>query len=108
MEDVPRPALVRAVSLGLCLVDSEISSDDDGYVQRYGNYSNDLGEILMWSSRSRNRDDDERYRERTTDRLRGVGATKRVDDNDAEKVRARLERMNYGASRRPRQSESPA
>ncbi len=107
MEDVPLLALVRAVSLGLCLVDSEISSDDDGCVQRYGNYCNDLGEILMWSSRSRNRDDDERYRERTTDRLRGVGATKRVDD-DAEQVRARLERMNYGASRKQRPGESPA
>ncbi|MCL1693841.1 MAG: hypothetical protein M3096_09165 [Actinomycetia bacterium] len=62
----------------------------------------------MWSSRSQNRDDDERYRERTTNRLRGVGSTKRVDDDDAEQVRARLERMNYGANRKQRPSESPA
>ena len=53
----------------------------------------------MRSSRSRNRDDEERYRERTSDRLRGVGATNRVDDDDAEEVEARLKRMNYGASR---------
>ena len=77
-------------------------------MQRCGYELNDLGEILMWSSRSQNRDDDERYRERTTDRLRGVGSTKRVDDDDADAVRARLERMNYGASRKQRPSESPA
>jgi hypothetical protein len=58
----------------------------------------------MRSSRSRNRDDEERYRERTTDRLRGVGATKRVDHDDAEQVEARLKRMNYGATRNPVQN----
>jgi len=62
----------------------------------------------MWSSRSQNRDDDERYRERTTDRLRGVGARKSVDDDGADLVRARIERMNYGASGKQRPSESPA
>jgi hypothetical protein len=69
---------------------------------------NDLGEILMRLSRSRNRDEDERYRERTTDRLRGVGAAKRVNDDDAEQVIARLERMNYGANRSRLPTENPA
>lgn len=92
----------------MCLVVLENPSDVRGYVQRYERRSDDVGRNLMWSSRSRSRDDDERYRERTTDRLRGVGTTKRVDDDDAVQVRARLERMNYGTSRRPRQSESPA
>jgi hypothetical protein len=60
---------------------------------------NDLGRILMRRSRSRNRDEDERYRKRTSGRLRGVGAAKRVNDDDAEQVEARLKRMNYGATR---------
>lgn len=92
----------------MCLVVLKIPPDERCYVQRCELRSDELGRNLMWSSRSRNRDDDERYRERTTDRLRGVGATKRLDDDDAVQVRARLERLNYGASRRLRQSESPA
>jgi hypothetical protein len=57
------------------------------------------GRILMRRSRSRNRDEDERYRKRTSYRLRGVGAAKRVNDDEAEQVEARLKRMNYGATR---------
>ncbi len=92
----------------MCLVVLKIPPDVRGYVQRYELRSDDPGKNLMWSSRARSRDDDERYRKRTTDRLRGVGATRRVDDDDADQVRKRLERMSYGANRRPRQSESPA
>jgi hypothetical protein len=62
----------------------------------------------MWSSRARSRDEEERYRERTTDRLRGVGAADHLSTEDPEEVRARLERLNYGATRRPRPGESPA
>ena len=57
----------------------------------------------MWSSRSRIREEDERYKERTMDRLRRLGASSNVgQDADPEQVRARLERMTYGAPRQPR------
>ena len=63
----------------------------------------------MWSNRERNREEDERYVSRTTNRLRGVASTARVGgDADPEKIRARLSRMKHGASRDPQPSESPA
>lgn len=101
--------LVRLVLGKLCLLDLEMPSDDDGYAQPCESERNDLGEILMWSSRSRIREEDERHKERTTDRLRRLGASSNVGrDADPEQVRARLERMTYGAPRQSRPNEIPA
>jgi hypothetical protein len=53
---------------------------------------------LVWSIRSTSRDDEERYRIRTTDRLRRVAASV-VDarDMDSEQLRTRFDRMHIGA-----------
>lgn len=63
----------------------------------------------MWSIRSTSRDEEERYRIRTTDRLRRVAASV-VDarDMEPEQLRTRFDRMNIGAVGMPTTSEMVA
>lgn len=63
----------------------------------------------MWSIRSTSRDDEERYRIRTTDRLRRVAASVvDVRDMDSEQLRTRFDRMNIGAVGKPTTGEMVA
>jgi hypothetical protein len=55
----------------------------------------------MWTSRSRGRNDEARYLERTADRLRTMTAAgDQVQANDPNEVRARLGRMRHGSTRK--------
>ena len=54
-------------------------------------------------------DNDPEYLERTADRLRAMSAAQvALVDADADEVRARLERMTYGANRRRNDERLPA
>jgi len=63
----------------------------------------------MWALRSRRRDEEERYREHSVNRLRDVSnAVRSLSEADPEVTRARLERMRHGATRSTLSGESPA